>query len=604
MTNPTTQAGLQFTAPYNILPDLMLKNPTAPYQSQFYRPFNILPDPLFPNPTAAVPSQFQKPFNILPDPAKLPDPNIGNPLEPKPATTFPGPPPVENNGVFVTKLANAEVLEKNAESAPYRNWTAGEWVHTNVNLKTVGSNVLGFISLAAGSLFGIPQIGQIGQNGVGGKSENDGLSGTYTSLPFDKLKSPELIKYSDFRSRLNIDLDSDQGAGQQTLAYITSRRVDGFSAALRGSVKAGFYSAAAVSPLGPYSVFNLDGVASTGYGYGEHDHPDAIRKDFTMRSHIATHWIPGTSAVLLGSDILGSNALSKAAAGRFARTFNPAELATPFRGDKVNVVDFGQRRLKDAYLWNPDRLFSIENVLGMNLDRLGMTQDFIKFYLTGPKLQAGSDFEQDDIMVFRATIQDINDSHGASWNPQQMIGRADPNYIYGGYTRDLSISFDIYATDRDEMQPIYRKLNALAGYTAPTYNPESIAMEAPWMRITIGDLFVQTPVVLKSVGLTFGGSDSPWEINIEEDPNMMQAPLKISVSLSFNVVSDYLPQKGGRFYTLAKRFAADAQPLAGNDNWLSDSKGNLDLIEQALRWKLRRKKQKTAGAGTTIVTNT
>jgi hypothetical protein len=109
MTNPTTQAGLQFTAPYNILPDLMLKNPTAPYQSQFYRPFNILPDPLFPNPTAAVPSQFQKPFNILPDPAKLPDPNIGNPLEPKPATTFPGPPPVENNGVFVTKLANAEV---------------------------------------------------------------------------------------------------------------------------------------------------------------------------------------------------------------------------------------------------------------------------------------------------------------------------------------------------------------------------------------------------------------------------------------------------------------------------------------------------------------
>jgi hypothetical protein len=582
MTNPTTQAGLQFTAPYNILPDRKYRNPTVPASAQ-----------------------FTAPYNILPDPTKLPDPNIGNPLEPKPATTLPGPPPVENNGIFVSKLANAEVLEKNAESAPYRNWTAGEWVHTNVNLKTVGSNVLGFVSLAAGSLFGIPQIGQVGQNGVGGKEENDILSGTYTSLPFDKLKSPSLVKYSDFRSRVNIDLDSKQGVGQQTLAYITSRRVDGFSAALRGSVKAAIYSAAAVSPIGPYSIFNLDGVGFTGYGYGEHDHPDAIRKDFTMRSHISTRWIPGTGATLVGSNVLGVNTIaSQAVRGRFARTNNPAELATPFRGDKVNVVDFGKRRLKDAYLWNPDRLFSIDNILGMNLDRLGMTQDFIKFYLTGPKLQAGSDLDMDDIMVFRATIQDINDSHGASWSPQQMIGRADPNYIYTGYSRDLSISFDIYATDRDEMQPIYRKLNALAGYTAPTYNPESIAMEAPWLRITIGDLFVQTPVVLKSVGLTFGGADSPWEVNIEDDPNMMQAPLKIGVSLSFNVVSDYLPQQGGRFYTLAKRFSSDAQPLAGNDNWLSDSKGNLDLIDNAKRWKDRRKKQKTADAGTTTITNT
>ena len=42
---------------------------------------------------------------------------------------------VKNNGVFVTKLANAEVLEKNAESAPYRNWTAGEWVVNKVTTK-------------------------------------------------------------------------------------------------------------------------------------------------------------------------------------------------------------------------------------------------------------------------------------------------------------------------------------------------------------------------------------------------------------------------------------------------------------------------------------
>ena len=100
-------------------------------------------------------------------------------------------------------------------------------------------------------------------------------------------------------------------------------------------------------------------------------------------------------------------------------------------------------------------------------------------------------------------------------------------------------------------------------------------MEGPWMRITIGDLYYHTPVVMTSLGYTYA-MDAPWEINIENDPTMMQVPKKISVSCQFNVITDYLPQKGGRFWTLAKRFESDATPKAGNDNWLSDSLGNID----------------------------
>jgi hypothetical protein len=118
-------------------------------------------------------------------------------------------------------------------------------------------------------------------------------------------------------------------------------------------------------------------------------------------------------------------------------------------------------------------------------------------------------------------------------------------------------------------------------------------MEAPWMRLTVGDLFIQQPVVLKSVGFGFGGDDSPWEINIEDDPNMMQAPMMISVKLAFNAVFDQLPQKGGRFYTLAKRFASDGTAITGNDNWLSDSKGNFDLVDSVRRWKLWNRDGKT-----------
>jgi hypothetical protein len=158
-----------------------------------------------------------------------------------------------------------------------------------------------------------------------------------------------------------------------------------------------------------------------------------------------------------------------------------------------------------------------------------------------------------------------------------MIGRADSNYHYTGVTRDLQLDFTVYATDRDELKPIWRKLNALAGYTAPEYDPESIAMIAPFMRITIGDLFVQQAVIITSLGFTLHDTDTNWEINIENDKTMMQVPHKVSVSLGLTPIMDQLPQKGGRFYTLAKDFDSTGQPKPGNDDWLSDTKTNPDV---------------------------
>jgi hypothetical protein len=640
MINPTTSAGSQFTSPFDILPNVVYTNPTginsaqftAPYSSgqrgvpifnptnggspqaaaQFTAPFNLLPDPTFANPTQNN-TQFTEPFNILPD-IILPNPTLlakkeqfSQEYNTLSDIKFPSPllvKPLED-----ASLENADKLDANPLTFSARNWTAGTAPYTNVSLKTTANNIFGFASLAGASYLGIPQIGQVGEALLDDKS----LSGTYTTLPFDKLTTKLFpsssiqtpVLYPDFRSRMNIDNDANVGGGPAALAYLTSRRLDGASALLRGSVKAGIYAAAAVSPVGPYSIFNLDGAGTSGYGWGEHDNQYAIRKDFTMRSHIAKTWRPGLYSVVPSDpdvDVTFGYDYT-AGKGKYDNTINPIEMATPFRGDKVSVIDFGARRLHNAYLWKPSLIN--KDIFGLDLNKFGLTQDFIKFYFTGPKLQAGNTLDTDDIIVFRATLTNLGDSFNANWTPVNMIGRADPNYIYTGFSRDLSISFDIYATDRDEMQPIYRKLNALAGYTAPTYDPETIAMEGPWMRITIGDLFNQTPVVLNSVSYDYGVSDAPWEINIENDPNMMQVPFKISVTLSMNVVSDYLPQKGGRFYTLAKRFAAGSgTPLTGNDNWLSDTKGNLNAAELRRRFKTSKSKVKGTKVGKNDLTET
>lgn len=604
----------QFTAPFNILPDVVYTNPTNKYSDQFTRPYNILPDTIYPNPTSRH-SQFIPPFNILPD--KIYDnPTLnGTGQFVSQQTAAPGysgnPTGAGSNPTIQTIIlpniaGNAVITnQKPPQFSSYNeqqaSWVASsEYVHTNISLKTVASNIFGFASLAAGSLTGYPQIGQVGQSITQGVENT--LSGTYKTLPLNQLtdkNSP--ILYPDFRSKLNIARNSDVGFGQQALSYITSRRLDGVSAATRLSPIAAIYAAASATPFGPYSVFNLDGGGKTGYGWGEHDHPDAIRSDFTMRSHVAKRWkrFPPQNQTI--TDSFGN--LSKVdytATGEFLPTRDPLELATPFRGDKVTVIDFGKRTLSEAYLWKSNT-FNLNNRLGAILNKTGITQDFIKFYFTGPKLQAGNEDDIDDIIVFRAVITSLSDTFAPSWNPAYMVGRADPNYIYNGVTRDVSLNFDIYATDRDEMQSIYRKLNGLAGYTAPSYDTDSIAMEAPWMRLTIGDLFVQTPVIINSLAFDYAVTDAPWEINIERDPNMMQVPFKIGVTCTFNVISDFLPQKGGRFYTLAKRFAQDGTPVTGNDNWLSDAKQNIDRQEVRRKFK-KAKGGKVVGNSTTETT--
>lgn len=451
-------------------------------------------------------------------------------------------------------------------------------LNTNISPSSATARLAGGAANIVGSQLGIPQVAQISQTLIG-QFANDSLSGTYVTLPLQRLQSFPAVKYADFRSRFPVqgnkitdsaaESTSDQNSEffknpNQAIALATSRRIDGTAAALNGgSWKAAAYAAAAISPAGAYSVFNLDGASMTGYGYGDHDNKYAKRSDFTATSHIATIWKPG------GISKLDSKTPYS---GEYVATKNPLSIITAFRGDKVNVIDFGKRTMKGAYLWKPRSGNKLEKLADNLSNKLNLTQDFIKFFFTGPDLYNGVDDKTlDDIIVFRAAITSLTDGYTANWSPINMIGRADPNYHYTGFTRDVSLGFDIYATDRDELKPIYRKLNALAGFTAPTYNPASIAMEGPWMRLTIGDLYVQQPVVLTSLTYTFA-VDAPWEINIEDDPRMMQVPLKIGVQCSMNMISDYLPRKGGRFYTLAKQFDGNNSiPIEGNDNWLSDT---------------------------------
>ena len=569
--NPTFQAGPRDfngafdlgTTQENLIAGGTL-NPTNASSQQFTAPFDLQTDQEFfvagvtLNPTFANSRQFNGAFDLGTTQENL----------------------IAGGTLNLSNPANVPIYENAARVyGSYDIIKSDSNLNTNVSLASVSAKLLGQAANVVGSQMGIPQVAQIGQSFIG-QFANNQLSSTYVTLPMERLLKPiPGVKYLDFRSvppiQGNVDskslTDSENWKNadffkkpSQTVALATSRRIDGTAALTRGSWKAGAYAAASISPVGAYSIFNLDGASSTGYGWGDHDNPYANRKDFTAMSHVATKWKPGGVATK-------GKFKDEEFAGAFVATNNVLAKITAFRGDKVNVIDFGKRTLAGAYLWKPKSGNKLEKLANNLSNKLNITQDFIKFFFTGPDLYNGADENTtDDIIVFRAAITGLTDSYTANWSPVNMIGRADPNFHYTGFSRDVSLSFDIYATDRDEVKPIYRKLNALAGYTAPTYNPDSIAMEGPWMRLTVGDLYRQQPVILTSLSYTFA-MDAPWEINIEDDDEMMQVPLKIGVQCSFNMISDHLPKKGGRFYTLAKRFDPSSVPTEGKDNWLSDT---------------------------------
>lgn len=223
------------------------------------------------------------------------------------------------------------------------------------------------------------------------------------------------------------------------------------------------------------------------------------------------------------------------------------------RGDEVNKYDFTQLSAADlAKGTNP--------------------KDFIKFWFAGPNLSVRNTGDnnlkttKDDFIQFRATLTGLTDNFTGTWADAGMIGRADPVQVYTGFGRDISFAFSVAATSREEMKPIWRKLNYLASHTAPDYLSDG-KMKAPFMRLTIGDMYQSMPGFLTQVSFTIS-DESPWEINLEEDDGMMQLPHTVDVQISFTPVSDFRPQLKGKFFSLGKN---NNNENDSTKNWLHDN---------------------------------
>jgi hypothetical protein len=233
---------------------------------------------------------------------------------------------------------------------------------------------------------------------------------------------------------------------------------------------------------------------------------------------------------------------------------NPSQVveAKNSRGDKVNLLDaaIGKIDSKNRVTYNEIYKRDLQGI---------DTEDFIRFYFTGPK-QLVDDTVEEEVLVFRAAIGSITDSFNPQWSATQILGRADSVHVYSGWSRSFNFDFKVQATSREEMRPIWRKLNYLASWTAPRYTGGS--MKGPYLRMTMGNLFQETPCFISSLNFTVD-AETPWEINIENDADMLQLPHGVNVSIGLTMLMDYRPEWNSRMYSLSGRGRAEAKKPDG-----------------------------------------
>jgi len=161
-------------------------------------------------------------------------------------------------------------------------------------------------------------------------------------------------------------------------------------------------------------------------------------------------------------------------------------------------------------------------------------------------------------ITFSALLSGITDTIAPDYATERYLGRPDSVYVYQGVSRAIGFTFDVYPTTRQELPVLWEKMNYLVGMCYPNWvdapRPKSgyypLTMISPICRLTIGDMYRDTPGYLSSVTLTVQDG-STWEIE-----KNLELPHHIQVAVEFQYIGKYLPDAKGKHFEL---------------NWITDT---------------------------------
>jgi hypothetical protein len=176
-----------------------------------------------------------------------------------------------------------------------------------------------------------------------------------------------------------------------------------------------------------------------------------------------------------------------------------------------------------------------------NKDSNGSTNDIIKFAF---ECIDNSNPDDSYALIFRAFLEgQISDTNQADYNTFKYLGRGETFRTYKGFDRTIGFTFRMFAQSRQELLPMYQKLNHLISQVYPDYSTTYALMRGSVVKLTIGDYLYRTPGFLENVNVSIDNNTTPWEIVLNEENDVRQLPHMVTVQCSFKPIMDILPSR-------------------------------------------------------------
>jgi hypothetical protein len=253
------------------------------------------------------------------------------------------------------------------------------------------------------------------------------------------------------------------------------------------------------------------------------------------------------------------------------RIENRYKLGDPGRRSK-NIINYvsgslvdGKYLPLDAITSNPlyknDKAFSLNDLVNFRIGIIDNNRPTEKVYIH-----------------FRAFLDSMDDNYNAEWNDFKYMGRGESFYRYNGFSRTINLSWTVAAQSKQELIPMYQKLNFLASSLAPDYSANGY-MRGNLATLTIGGYLHEQPGIIKSINYSVP-QESPWEIGIDNngvsdvnggiDKGVNQLPHIIKVTgFQFIPIHTFVPRLQQNKYIIDEGGENGTLELFGKERYIS-----------------------------------
>jgi len=193
--------------------------------------------------------------------------------------------------------------------------------------------------------------------------------------------------------------------------------------------------------------------------------------------------------------------------------------------DKLNALPLYQSAIEDSPVTIKD------------------TNDLVKFRIG---VINNNDPSKKTYIHFRALIDSMSDNYSSEWEAQKFMGRGENFYKYSGFDRQISLSWTVAAQSKQELIPMYQKLNYLASVCAPDYSSNGY-MRGNLISLTVGGWCYEQIGIMKGINLEIP-TESPWEIGIDDtikanDSSVKELPMIVKVTgFTFVPIHNFVPK--------------------------------------------------------------